>query len=150
MLSALPYRNPLFPIVLTDEAPHTFYLRIEADSVTGGQLVLWHVDDFRVAAQNELPLLGMLLGIILMLGLISLLGWIMTRDTQLLSYVAMAAAGLLAVSATTGLLAQQIFPPCPDSPIAPFRFPSPCISSWSCLFNADLWTFRPRIRTLIV
>jgi signal transduction histidine kinase len=109
----LLYRNPLFPMVLTDEAPHAYYLRIETDSVTGGQLVLWHLDDFRAAAQDELALIGGVFGTVLMLGLLSLVGWLVTRDRQFIHYVALAAVGLLTLAATNGLLAQQVLPTLP-------------------------------------
>ena len=82
------YRHPLFPVVLPDDQPRVFYLRVESSTAIVLSLALWQPDAFRVAAQSELMTIGLAFGVIVSTLLMSFFSGVMIRDRRYLVFIA--------------------------------------------------------------
>lgn len=71
----LPYRNPVFRVVLTELGQNTLWLRVRARNSISAQFTLWRPASFEEAARDESLAYGMLLGIYITIIAIHLLFW---------------------------------------------------------------------------
>lgn len=76
----MAFHNPVFHVELPDEAPRTFYLRIQTDSSTAADLALWSPPALREAEQVELLVFGIIIGMMMMSLAFALLNWMINRN----------------------------------------------------------------------
>lgn len=107
------YRHPLFPVVLPDDQQRVFYLRVESATGIMLSLTLWQTDAFRVAAQSELLVIGIVFGIIASALLMSFFTGVMIRDRRYLVYIGSCLFFGQFLATAAGFASQFVFP---DSP----------------------------------
>lgn len=100
------FHNPVFHVELPDEAPRTFYLRIQTDSSTAADLVLWSPPALREAEQLELLVFGSIIGMMMMSLVFALLNWMISRNRFLLSFAGLTAVLIVMTPVQFGLLPQ--------------------------------------------
>ncbi|MBK7002602.1 MAG: sensor histidine kinase [Rhodoferax sp.] len=105
----IAFHHPVFKVALPDTKEHTFYLRMASDSSLSSQLLLWQPTALRDAGQQEIILLGGLLGMVVMSFLISLVHWASNRDPSLLRFCGLTVMVFFFIPAQLGLWSQFVF-----------------------------------------
>ena len=108
------FHNPVFNVDIPDHAPRTFYLRIQTDSSTAADLLLWRPAALRDAGQVELLVFGLIIGMMMMSLVFALLNWLVSRNRSLLAYAGLTAVLVIMTPVQFGLMTQFFFA---DSPL---------------------------------
>ncbi len=106
----LPYRTIVFPVRLATDAPGVFYLRIETSSTMATAITAWTPKAFRVQAQKDLLMIGVMSGFLLAMSMANLVNGIWTGQRQYLGFAGLTMVILITMIAGYGLLAQYVFP----------------------------------------
>ena len=110
----VPHRRPVFDILLPDEQPRVFHLRLQSDSTLMMKMVLWEARAFDAALQRDTLWIGALVGIVVISTLFFLRAWAVNRDRLLIEAAAATLLFGLAAAANLGLLGQYVLP---DQPV---------------------------------
>ncbi|MCX6133035.1 MAG: PAS domain S-box protein [Ignavibacteriales bacterium] len=82
----VPHRNLVFKAELPFGKETTLYLRVEDDGPVSIPLVLWASEEFGAKDRNELLIIGLLLGVLLIMLVYNLILGVMLRDVGYLSF----------------------------------------------------------------
>lgn len=111
---SVAYRRPSFDLLLPDEHPQRFFVRIYTDSTISLQLVLWQPSAFESMLQWDSLWIGALIGVVAISVFFFVQAWILNRDRLLLGAAGVTLAFALAAVANLGLLAQYFLPQYPQ------------------------------------
>lgn len=110
---AVDYRAFVLPIQASDNAPHTYYLRLSTSSTSLTLLKLWRPADFHAAASSEYALFGFYHGFVLLALLVCLGVWFWLRDAMLGWFCLHVFTALPLYLGLNGFVAQYLLPASP-------------------------------------
>lgn len=107
----VPYRGFVFKLIMPDDHPRTYYLRLATTSSSILMPRIWSTDDFLAMAIREAALLAASLMVLLTLLFLSLNYWIWQRDPLLPWFMAgIASLTLATASSVSGFVFQYLLP----------------------------------------
>ena len=107
------YRGFTFKLALADNAPHTFYLRLQTTSTSLLTLQLWQPERFHAATNLEYTTIGLSFGFFLLILLLNLALWASSRESLYGWFSLFIGAQVLFFFCFMGLASQYLLPQSP-------------------------------------